>query len=210
MGEGNMSPKVNDQYKKGKTQEILEAAKRVFIKKGYIQATMQDIIVEARISRGAMYSYFNNIEHVFEELLKLEDEKDIIYFEREEQSSFWKQLIDWIRLQKQNIESDNNVLLLCKTEFFLTKYRESNKTRNPYVIKRYERLVSSITHFIEKGIKKKEFHPCKSSESIALYMVSFFDGLMLDTLNSGIEITKADEQIDVLIFTLENILHPII
>ena len=78
-----MSPKVNNQYKKNKELEILKSAKNVFIKKGYLKATMQDIIVEAGISRGAIYSYFNNIEHVFEEILKLEDEKDIIYFERE-------------------------------------------------------------------------------------------------------------------------------
>lgn len=205
-----MSPKVNDQYKKDKTQEILESAKRVFIKKGYIQTTMQDIIVEAGISRGAMYSYFNNIEHVFEELLKLEDEKDLIYFEREEQFPFWKQLIDWIILQQQNIVSANNAFLLCKTEFFLTKYRESNMVSNSYVIKRYEKLVSSITNFIEEGIKKEEFHPYKSSESIALYIVSFFDGLMLDTFNLGIGVTKVNEQIDVLIFTLENLLYPIL
>lgn len=210
MEEASMSPKVNDQYKKDKTQEILESAKRVFIKKGYIQTTMQDIIVEAGISRGAMYSYFNNIEHVFEELLKLEDEKDLIYFEREEQFPFWKQLIDWIILQQQNIVSANNAFLLCKTEFFLTKYRESNMVSNSYVIKRYEKLVSSITNFIEEGIKKEEFHPYKSSESIALYIVSFFDGLMLDTFNLGIGVTKVNEQIDVLIFTLENLLYPIL
>lgn len=209
-GEANMSPKVNDQYKKDKILEILEAAKKVFIKKGYIQTTMQDIIIEAGISRGAMYSYFNNIEHVFEELLKLEDEKDIIYFERGEESSFWKQLTDWIILQQQTIVSSNNVLLLCKTEFFLTKYRESNMTSNSYVLKRYNKLVSSIANFIEEGNKKKEFHSYKSSESIALYIVSFFDGLMLDTFNLGIEVTKVNEQIDILIFTLKNLLYSII
>lgn len=82
-----MSPKVSNQYKRNKELEILQSAKNVFIKKGYLKATMQDIIVEAGISRGAIYSYFNNIEHIFEELLKLEDEKDIIYFEREGVSS---------------------------------------------------------------------------------------------------------------------------
>ncbi|WP_406243694.1 TetR/AcrR family transcriptional regulator [Tissierella carlieri] len=83
-----MSPKVSNQYKTNKRKELLEAAKRVFIQKGYIQATMQDIIDEAGISRGALYSYFNNIQHVFEELLKLEDKMDILYFKKEDRSSF--------------------------------------------------------------------------------------------------------------------------
>jgi AcrR family transcriptional regulator len=204
-----MSPKVNNQYKKNKELEILQSAKNVFIKKGYLKATMQDIIVEACISRGALYSYFNNIEHVFEELLKLEDEKDIIYFERERVSSFWDQLIAWIRLQQRNIVSTNNAFLLCKTEYFLKKYRESKKISNPYVIKRYERLVSSITNCIDRGIENKEFYSHKSSKAVALYIVSFLDGLMLDTFNLGMEVTEVNEQIDVLIFTLENILCPI-
>ena len=204
-----MSPKVNNQYKRNKELEILRSAKNVFIKKGYLKATMQDIIAEAGISRGTIYSYFNNIEHVFEELLKIEDEKDIIYFEREGLSSFWDQLMEWIRLQQRNIVSTNNKFLLCKTEYFLTKYRESEKISNPYVIKRYERLVSSITNFIDRGIEKKEFYSHKSSKAVALYIISFFDGLMLDTFNLGMEVTEVNDQIDVVIFTSENILGPI-
>ncbi|MCQ4923325.1 TetR family transcriptional regulator [Tissierella carlieri] len=205
-----MSPKVSNQYKINKRKELLEAAKRVFIQKGYIQATMQDIIDEAGISRGALYSYFNNIQHVFEELLKLEDEMDILYFEKEEKSSFWQQLINWIKMQQKNIESINQSLLLCKTEFFLTTYRNSNKTSNPYVIERYKELASSIKGFIEEGVKKEEFKPCMPSGSIALYIISFIDGLMLDTFNLGIEVTKVNEQIDILFFTLRKMLCPII
>lgn len=93
-----------------------------------------------------MKKRITELEMENEILNKLKDEKDIIYFERWEQS-----------------------------EFFLTKYRESSIISNSYVIKRYERFVSSIANFIEieEGIKKKVFHPHKSSESIALYMVSF-------------------------------------
>ncbi|OZV12072.1 TetR family transcriptional regulator [Tissierella sp. P1] len=205
-----MSPKVSNQYKTNKRKELLEAAKRVFIQKGYIQATMQDIIDEAGISRGALYSYFNNIQHVFEELLKLEDKMDILYFKKEDRSSFWQQLINWIRIQQKNIEYINQSLLLCKTEFFLTTYRNSNETSNPYVIERYKELASSIKEFIEEGAKKEEFKPCMPSKSIALYIISFIDGLMLDTFNLGIEVTKVNEQIDILFFTLREMLCPII
>jgi len=145
-----MSPRVNDNYKINKKQEILEAARKVFIKKGYIQATMQDIIDEAGISRGALYSYFNNIEHVFEELLKLDDEKDISFIKIDDDyTSSWKQLIDWIRLQKHNISS-NNAFLLSKIEFFLMKHRESNKSSSSYITERYKNLITAITDFIDK------------------------------------------------------------
>ncbi|WP_333638066.1 TetR family transcriptional regulator [Tissierella praeacuta] len=203
-----MSPKVSNQYKINKRKELLEAAKRVFIEKGYVQTTMQDIIEEADISRGALYSYFNNIQHVFEEVLKLEDETDILHFEKDGQSSFWQQLLNWIKIQQKNIESIDKSLLLCKTEFFLTTYRNVDKKSNPYVIERYQELASSIKRFIEEGIKREEFKPCMSSESIALYIISFIDGLMLDTFNLGIEVTKVNKQIDILFFTLRKILCP--
>lgn len=204
-----MSPRVNDNYKINKKQEILEAARKVFIKKGYIQATMQDIIDEAGISRGALYSYFNSIEHVFEELLKLDDEKDISFIKIDDDyTSSWKQLIDWIRLQKHNISS-NNAFLLSKIEFFLMKHRESNKSSSSYITERYKNLITAITDFIDKGTEKKQFHPCKSSEFIALYILSFFDGLTIDTFNLSLELTRVNEQIDILIFTLENMLRPI-
>lgn len=205
-----MSPKVSNQYKREKKKELLEAAKRVFIRKGYVQTTMQDIMDEAGVSRGALYSYFNNIQHIFEELLKFEDEIDIHLFEKDAQYSFWQQLTIWVQLQQKNIKSINQSLLLCKTEFFLTTYRGENKKSNPYIVERYQKLADSIKEFIESGTERKEFKPCMPSESIALYLISFLDGLMLDTFNLGVEVTKVNKQIDILLFTLKKMLCPII
>lgn len=205
-----MSPKVSNQYKMNKKRELLEAAKRVFIRKGYVQTTMQDIMDEADISRGALYSYFNNIQHIFEELLQSEDEKDIFHFKKDDQYSFWEQLTNWAQQQQENIKHIHKSLLICKTEFFLTTYRGSNEINNSYAIKRYEKLASSIKNFIEEGIKEEEFKPCMPSESIALYIISFLDGLMLDTFNLGMEVTKVNQLIDILLFTLKKMLCPII
>lgn len=47
---------------------------------------------KAGISRGALYSYFNNINHVFIEVLKYDDEKDIQYFVPSEKGPLWPQL----------------------------------------------------------------------------------------------------------------------
>ena len=44
------------------------------------------------------------------------------------------------------------------------------------------------------------------SKSIALYIISFIDGLMLDTFNLGIEVTRVNEQIDILFLHWRNAL----
>jgi len=48
---------------------ILEAAMRVFRAKGYHQASVHDIIDEARIARGTFYLYFNSKQELFGELV---------------------------------------------------------------------------------------------------------------------------------------------
>lgn len=205
-----MPPKVSDEYKKKKKNELLQAARDVFIRKGYAHATMQDIIDEAGVSRGALYSYFSNIEHAFREVLQAEDQEDINYFEQDDQTSFWEQLTNWIEVQQKNIEAINKSLLLCKAEFFIIKHYEKNKEGNPYITERYEKLVISVKRFIEKGTEKGEFQPCFPPDNIALYLISFIDGLMLDTFNLGIERTKVNEQLKILLFTLKQMLCPII
>lgn len=48
---------------------ILDAAQRVFRDKGYHQASVHDIIDEARIARGTFYLYFTSKQDVFAELV---------------------------------------------------------------------------------------------------------------------------------------------
>ncbi|MQA00163.1 MAG: TetR family transcriptional regulator [Dehalococcoidia bacterium] len=50
--------KVTEDYLEARRQEILEAAARVFIRRGFEAATMQDIAAEADVSAGLIYRYF--------------------------------------------------------------------------------------------------------------------------------------------------------
>jgi TetR/AcrR family transcriptional regulator, transcriptional repressor of aconitase len=50
--------KVTDRYLEERRAEILEAAKRVFVRKGYGSATIQDIASEADVAAGSIYRYY--------------------------------------------------------------------------------------------------------------------------------------------------------
>jgi AcrR family transcriptional regulator len=50
-------PKVTEQYREAKREEIADAALRCFSKKGF-GASMADIIAEAGLSAGAIYGHF--------------------------------------------------------------------------------------------------------------------------------------------------------
>lgn len=204
-----MSPKVSEEYKREKKNELLQAARRVFIRNGYTHTTMQDIMDEAGVSRGALYSYFDNIEHVFMEVLQFDDQQDILLFEPNGQSSLWTHVTNWIKQQQKNIEAINQSLLLSKAEFFLSSNYVRNKENFPYITERYQRIVDAIKLVIQKGIEQGEFQPRLSPESIALYLISFLDGLMLNTFQLGSERTNVNDQLTVLLFSLKEMLCPI-
>lgn len=54
---------------KGKSELILEAAEKVFSEKGFFQAKVEEIAIEAGVGKGTVYEYFASKEEVFQEML---------------------------------------------------------------------------------------------------------------------------------------------
>ena len=55
-----------------KKEYILEKAREVFIKKGYANVTMKDIVSACDISRGGLYLYFSSTKEIFLTLFRRE------------------------------------------------------------------------------------------------------------------------------------------
>ena len=58
-------PKVVPRYKEQAKSRIIEAALRVFAKKGYHEATMKDVADRLRVSEGTIYLYFKSKRELF-------------------------------------------------------------------------------------------------------------------------------------------------
>ena len=57
-------PKVTEAHLEARRSQILDAAWTCFARKGYHQATMQDICQESGLSPGAIYRYFESKEAI--------------------------------------------------------------------------------------------------------------------------------------------------
>ncbi len=57
-------PKVTDQYRDARRDQILSAAKRCFLRDGFHATSMQDLFAEAGLSSGAVYRYFASKDEV--------------------------------------------------------------------------------------------------------------------------------------------------
>lgn len=183
-----MAPKVADEYRKEKKRTLLKAAKKVFIKNGYIHTTMQDIMDEANVSRGTLYNYFDNIDHIFMEVLKVDDQDTIDLFLDE--GPLWPAFKRWITELQTQIEEVDQSLLLARAEFFISSKFFKNKGDFPYISERYERTASVIERVIHKGAERGEFEPLLSPALISRYLISCINGLMLDTFQLGMKKQK--------------------
>lgn len=203
-----MAPKVSEEYKRERKKELIKAAKKVFIEKGYVHTSMQDIMDEAGVSRGAFYSYFDNIDHVFIEVLKYDDQQDVQHIVPSDEGPIWPHLKRWIEEQQLHIEAIDQSLVHAKAEFFLSSKYVKNKNNFPYIAERYNRTAEAIEKVLLEGVQRGEFSPKLHPSSIARYLISFINGLMLDTFQLGHEQTKVKEQLIVFISSLENLINP--
>src|SRR5688500_1058248 len=58
-------PKVTEEHKEARREQILEAAQRVFARHGFEGATVSRLEEETGLSRGAIFSYFENKDDLF-------------------------------------------------------------------------------------------------------------------------------------------------
>lgn len=57
-------PKVTQQHMDARRKQILDAARRCFLRDGFHSTSMQDLFAEAQLSAGAVYRYFTSKDEV--------------------------------------------------------------------------------------------------------------------------------------------------
>ena len=57
-------PRVSQEHLDARRRQILDAARRCFIKDGFHATSMQDVLTEADLSAGAVYRYFRGKEDI--------------------------------------------------------------------------------------------------------------------------------------------------
>jgi len=188
-----VAPKVSENYKEEKRKALISFARTVFAEKGYLKTSMQDIMDEANISRGALYSYFKNIHEIFIEVLKIDDSKCLSTFEFNKEKSVWDQVNRWIEKNLKDILNAEGTMTRAKSEFFiLVDYKNLNENFG-YIRERHITLEKKIEEIIKNGVERG-------------YFISFIDSLMLNNFNLGISEDKLNEQIIIFKYSLEDIL----
>jgi len=120
---------VNDKYREAKKTMILDNARLVFCRKGFLNVTMKDIIDECNISRGGIYLYFSSVEEIF---------KDVVVRRNKAKSSAIRQAADnnepfddvlnnFLSLQKDRLFNMDNSLLRSMYEYIFSRAEGATK-----------------------------------------------------------------------------------
>ncbi len=170
-----MSPKPD--VSQERTAQILGAARKVFAKKGFYKARMDDIAQEAQVSKGTLYLYFKSKDAIITALLNRlfgHEMRDLSALQHAEGSAR-ERLLRFVDLMLADMESWLNIIPVAY-EFLGLIFR--NKTVQK-AFRQYLRTYVSLTvPLIEEGIANGEFRPLDATET-ALTLGALFEGTIL-------------------------------
>ncbi|GCF95181.1 putative HTH-type transcriptional regulator YfiR [Enterococcus florum] len=125
-----MKPVSNDERKRLKREAILESAREVFSKKGFIDVTMKDIIEACGISRGGIYLYFDSVDAIFIETVKRRNSRkfDSIRAAIKENPPFDELLDDYFESHKERLlNTINDSMVRAMYEYYFTHKSEADQ-----------------------------------------------------------------------------------
>ena len=132
---------------------ILEKAKQVFMRNGFHNVTMKDIIEECQISRGGLYLYFSSVDEIFTEVIKTHNQNKLeqIRLSIKESSDFIGLIDLYLKAQKERLLHMDNSLMLSQYEFFFAHRNEYDKD---YFFSAFHNSKDIVCEILRFGVTK--------------------------------------------------------
>lgn len=175
--------------------KILDAARRVFERDGYLDVRVTDITTEAGVAAGSFYTYFEGKEETFRALLDLMRD-EILHPGTEDGSSEGDPVSAIRRATNTYFESyRSNVGLWRIFEQMAAmdaSFRQARVDRAKIFV---ERNASFIRHLQEEGIAKTTLSP----ETAAIALSSMVSRTAQVVLNFGYTVEEMDELVETIV-----------
>lgn len=154
-------------------QELIDAAERLFMEKGYEATAVSDIVQDVGVAQGTFYYYFRSKEEILEAII----EKDMAALE------------DDVRVITEDPHLDpaakinaivNSIIGISSSRKEIMDYlhKESNAVMHEKMERHLiERLVPLMAEVVSQGVAEGRFdvqHPTEAVEFLLASMVYFF------------------------------------
>jgi TetR/AcrR family transcriptional regulator, fatty acid metabolism regulator protein len=141
-----------------KHSKIIEAAIRVFSRKGFFHARIADIAKEAQVADGTIYLYFNNKYDILISLFEEEIGKIILEVKQlleSEAGDDPRRMLGIFALNHLKMMDDRREL----AEVLHTELRQSNKFMREYRNTKFSEYLDIISGIVRKGQAMAIFRP---------------------------------------------------
>jgi len=167
---------TREQSKALTREKLLTAARRVFARRGFHGASVEEIAAEAGYSTGALYSNFGGKQDLFLELM----EREITEHAREiaaavrDRDSVAERATGGARQWMSMIEREPELLLLFM-EFWAYGVRDPQV--RPQVAARFAQVRELLTKLIAEGMREFDLRLELPAEHLALAIDALADGI---------------------------------
>ena len=184
---------MNKETRDKKKEIILSSALTVMTSKGYFGSTMDDIVKESKMSKGAIYHYFKSKKEVYLAVIDYWERKytTILSQEINEQKSSLNALKKLFKTFAKQLEKDPTPFQCLSTFWSISRHDDDFRKSMQKVYNRFQKFVELI---IIQGIENKEFkkvNPKIASLSLILNIEGIFWFTLYDTKS-----VKASSYID--------------
>ena len=178
-----------------KKNAILMAAVKVLTTKGYYSSTMDDIVEEADISKGAIYHYFSSKKDVYLAVIDMwENQTQKLLAPAADQSSSAKAIKELFNLLAKQLKIDGSFFNCLPTLWAIARHDDDFKKKMQKVYNRFQKFIELI---ILKGIESKEFVNLRpnNAQTSALSLILNFEGIFWFNIFSS-KYVDAEKYID--------------
>ncbi len=175
-----MAPKVTEEYRNNVRDKILQSAAALFSQNGYHTTSMDDIVKESGLSKGAIYGYFKSKDDLFLALSdkQLESMIDNMQDAFSPEDSAKNKLMKAAEIHFRQIVDPNDVWRVT-LELWVESPRIPSLEKR--VRKRYDLAHKFLADIIAEGKKKGEFRKDIDPDMISSILLATIRGLSIHT-----------------------------
>ena len=161
--------------KEERQSQIMEAAMKVFTKKGFASARMDDIVEESGMSKGAIYHYYQGKKEIFLALIDHWETQTFpnFYTRNSKERTASNTLRDFSK-EIINVFQKRSYVFHAEVEFWSLSNQDDEIRKRSQQL--YEKIINLFELVINKGIRKKEFVNV-NARITAIYILSVFQGI---------------------------------
>lgn len=167
-------------------ERIAKAAKRLFAKKGYANASLDEIASLAGFSKGAVYHFFGSKEALLLTLLSDIEVRSIgrtVKLLEGQPGGAMERLLRFKTLQSEwAVKNPDDLAILIWVSIESANRKSAVRDQ---IVQIYAHMETSLTQILEDGKASGEFAPTLPVQDVVTWLISVHDGNMLLWYRSG-------------------------